>query len=91
MPYKSCKDFVAPLQSGDKLEFKVGDASAGSFSVSELPDNDAVLLLVCHRHDTVSTAMSFESHVFGNLENAQVYVYIFIYSYTYIPQTEPAL
>lgn len=74
MPYKACRDLATHLMSGDKLEFKVGDASAGSFSVSELPDNDAVLLLVCHRHDTVSTAMSFESHVFGNLENAQVAV-----------------
>merc|ERR1719281_1716526 len=51
MAYKSCKDFMAPMQSGDKLEFKVGDASAGTFSVSDLPNNDAVLLLVIHRHD----------------------------------------
>merc|ERR1719458_1840293 len=72
MPYKACKDFVSPLKSGDKLEFKVGDASAGTFSVSDLPNNDAVLLLVIHRHDTLSTAVSFESHVFANLLNAQV-------------------
>jgi len=72
MRYKKCKDFVAPLKSGDKLEFKVGDASAGTFSVSDLPNNDAVLLLVIHRHDTLSTAVSFESHVFANLMNAQV-------------------
>jgi len=72
MHYKTCKDFVAPLISGDKLEFKVGDASAGSFSVSDLPNNDAVLLLVIYRHDTLSTAVSFESHVFAKLENAQV-------------------
>merc|ERR1719506_1884597 len=62
MPYKACKDFMAPLQAGDKLEFKVGGASAGTFSVSDLPNNDAVLLLVIHRHDTLSTAVSFESH-----------------------------
>merc|ERR1719497_298043 len=62
MPYKSCR------------EFKVGDANAGSFSVSELPNNDAVLLLVVHRHDTVSTAVSFESHVFANLLNSQIAV-----------------
>jgi len=72
MHYKTCKDFLAPLRSGDKLEFKVGDASAGTFSVSDLPNNDAVLLLVIHRHDTLSTAVSFESHVFASLENAQV-------------------
>jgi len=72
MPYKACKDFMSPLKAGDKLEFKIGDASAGTFSVSDLPNNDAVLLLVIHRHDTLSTAVSFESHVFANLLNAQV-------------------
>lgn len=74
MGYKSCKDFLAPLKSGDKLEFKIGDASAGTFAVSDLPNNDAVLLLIIHRHDQVSTAVSFESHVFANLLNAQVAV-----------------
>merc|ERR1719478_285301 len=74
MRYKSCKDFPAPLKAGDKLEFKIGDASAGTFAVSDLPTNDAVLLLIVHRHDQVSTAVSFESHVFANLLNAQVAV-----------------
>merc|ERR1719178_663317 len=74
MAYKSCRDFPAPLQAGDKLEFKVGDATAGTFAVSDLPNNDAVLLLVIHRHDTVSTAVSFESHVFANLANPQIVV-----------------
>lgn len=74
MNYKSCKDFLAPMKAGDKLEFKIGDASAGTFAVSDLPNNDAVLLLIIHRHDTVSTAVSFESHVFANLMNAQVAV-----------------
>lgn len=72
MPYKTCMDFLTPMKAGDKLEFKVGDANAGTFSVSDLPNNDAVLLLVIHRHDTLSTAVSFESHVFANLLNAQV-------------------
>jgi len=72
MPYKTCRDFTTPLTVGDKLEFKVGDANAGTFSVSDLPNNDAVLFLVIHRHDTLSTAVSFESHVFANLLNAQV-------------------
>lgn len=72
MLYKSCRDFVTPLTSGDKLEFKVGDSSAGTFSVSDLPDNDAILLLVIHRHDTASSAVAFESHVFATLFNAQV-------------------
>merc|ERR1719206_544593 len=74
MAYKSCKDFQPQLKGGDKLEFKIGDATAGTFAVSDLPSNDAVLLLIVHRHDQISTAVSFESHVFANLENAQVAV-----------------
>lgn len=74
MHYRTCKDFVSQLKSGDKLEFKVGDATAGTFAVSDLPQNDAVLLLVIHRHDTISTAVSFQSHIFANLDNAEVVV-----------------
>lgn len=74
MPYKACEEFAAPLKAGDKIDFRVGDASAGTFSVSDLPNNDAVLMLLIHRHDTLSTAVSFESHVFANLLNAQIAV-----------------
>jgi len=74
LAYKDCSEFAPKLQEGDKLEFKIGDASAGTFSVGELPANDAVLLLVIHRHDTLSTAVSFESHMYSNLASAQVAV-----------------
>lgn len=74
MPYKSCRDFKTSLKDGDKLEFKVGDLTAGTFAISELPSNDAVLMLVIHRHDVASSAVAFESHVFSNLQNAQVAV-----------------
>mmetsp|Transcript_25841 Transcript_25841/g.74705 ORF Transcript_25841/g.74705 Transcript_25841/m.74705 type:complete len:274 (+) Transcript_25841:51-872(+) len=72
MAYKDCRDFSVPLLSGDRLEFKVGELSAGTFAISDLPNNDALLLLVIHRHDTLSTAVAFESHVFANLLNAQI-------------------
>jgi len=74
MPYKSCAEFQPQIKAGDKIDFKVGDASAGTFSISDLPNNDAVLLLAIYRHDTLSTAVSFESHVFSNLVNAQIAV-----------------
>lgn len=74
MAYKKCGEFAPTLKAGDKIDFKVGDSSAGSFSVSELPENDAILMLVIYRHDTLSTAVSFESHVFSNLVNAQIAV-----------------
>merc|ERR1719375_2727326 len=74
MSYKTCRDFEVELTPGDKLIFKVGEANAGTFSVSDMPNNDAVLLLIISRHDTLSTAVSFESHVYANLLNAQVAV-----------------
>ena len=74
MPYKTCKDFETALHPGDKLVFKVGKSNAGTFAVSDLPNNDAVLMLVIYRHDTLSTAVSFESHVYAALLNAQVAV-----------------
>lgn len=74
MPYKECGEFAPSLKAGDKIDFKVGDSSAGSFSIAELPSNDAVMLLVIYRHDTQSTAVSFESHVFSNLINSQIAV-----------------
>lgn len=70
--YKSCADFATPLVAGDKLEFKLGNSLAGTFSISDLPNNDAILLLIIHRHDTLTNAVAFESHVFANLLNAQV-------------------
>lgn len=74
MRYKSCQDFQAPRQVGDRLDFKIGDAKTGTFSVSDLPGSDATLLLVVYRHDTRTTAVAFESHVFATLGNAQVAV-----------------
>lgn len=72
LPYKACHDFAAPLKAGDKLEIKVGEVTTGTFAVSELPASDAVLLLVVQRHDALSTAVSFESHIFANREGPQV-------------------
>lgn len=74
LAYKKCGQYSPSMKPGDKIDFKVGDSSAGSFSVSELPSNDAVMLLVIYRHDTLSTAVSFESHVFSNLINSQIAV-----------------
>mmetsp|Transcript_49928 Transcript_49928/g.79010 ORF Transcript_49928/g.79010 Transcript_49928/m.79010 type:complete len:274 (+) Transcript_49928:58-879(+) len=74
LAYKACQEYVKKLKEGDKLDFRVGDSSAGTFSVSELPENDAVLLLVIYRHDAHSTAVAFESHIFSNLVNSQIAV-----------------
>jgi hypothetical protein len=72
--YKECQESDAAVKQGDKLEFRFNGAEAGTFSIGELPQNDAILLLMITRHDTVSSAVSFESHVFANLANSQVAV-----------------
>lgn len=72
--YKACQDFQVSLEAGDKLEFKVGDVSAGTFAVNEIPSSGGVLLLVIHRHDTHSTAVTFESHAFAAHAGPQVAV-----------------
>jgi len=74
LEYKMCGDFSSQLMAGARLKFRVGDANAGTFVISDLPNNDAVLLLVIHRHDTLSSAVAFRSHVFANLLNAQIAV-----------------
>jgi len=74
MKYKNCRQFNIQLLMGDKLQFKVGDQNVGTFAVASMPENDAILLLVISRHDTLSTAVSFESHIFANLLNAQLAV-----------------
>eukprot|EP00746_Dinoflagellata_sp_MGD_P013982 gnl/MRDRNA2_/MRDRNA2_130439_c0_seq1.p1 gnl/MRDRNA2_/MRDRNA2_130439_c0~~gnl/MRDRNA2_/MRDRNA2_130439_c0_seq1.p1 ORF type:complete len:259 (-),score=68.06 gnl/MRDRNA2_/MRDRNA2_130439_c0_seq1:56-832(-) len=79
LAYKSCEDFKYDLKSGDKLDFKYDGSEAGSFTITDLPQNDATLLLVIHRHDVNSATVSFESHVFASLANAQIAV---IDSYT---------
>eukprot|EP00419_Tripos_fusus_P001780 CAMPEP_0172689530 /NCGR_PEP_ID=MMETSP1074-20121228/23221_1 /TAXON_ID=2916 /ORGANISM="Ceratium fusus, Strain PA161109" /LENGTH=194 /DNA_ID=CAMNT_0013509355 /DNA_START=234 /DNA_END=818 /DNA_ORIENTATION=+ len=88
MPYKTCNEFVTQLKPGDKLEFKIGDGNGGTFSVSDLPNNNAVLFVVIHRHDTLSTAVAFESHVFASLQNAQLAV---IDTYRGTAKSEPLI
>lgn len=72
LPYKECKDLNTDLKGGDKIEFKFDGNEAGTFSIGDLPQNDATLLLMIARHDATSSAVAFESHVFANLANSQV-------------------
>lgn len=75
LPYKECAEFDPKLSEGAKIDFKALDSTViGTFTVSSLPQNDATLLMVVYRHDAVSTAVSFESHVFADSEQAQVTV-----------------
>lgn len=72
--YKSCGEYPMTLKQGSNLDFKVGETTVGTFTINALPDNDAILQLVVFRHDAASSAVSFESHVFANLQAPQVAV-----------------
>lgn len=74
MTYKTCREFEPQLHAGDRIDFRFQAASAGTFVVKDLPNTDAVLMLVIYRHSAKNTAVAFESHVFANLLNAQVAV-----------------
>lgn len=74
LSYKSCQELTPRMKAGDRLNFKMGNINAGSFAVTDLPNNDAMLVLVVYRHNTLSTAVAFESHIFANLINGQIAV-----------------
>jgi len=74
LAYRSCGEFWPELHADDEIDFKVDGTSAGTFTISDLPQNDAVLLMVIYRHSVTSTAVAFESHVFANLESPQIAV-----------------
>lgn len=74
LAYKACEDYTPPIQSGDRVDFKAGSDSAGTFTISGLPVGDATLLLIIFRHDEVSTTAAFASHAFPHSEATQVAV-----------------
>ncbi|CAE8601213.1 unnamed protein product [Polarella glacialis] len=72
MKYKECREFSEPLAPNDRLEVQLNKMGLGTFSISDLPATDAVLLFVVGRNDVLSAAASFESHVFTPSRSAQV-------------------
>jgi len=74
LAYKDCAEFSPKLAAGAKLDFKVAESTVGTFTIAELPQSDAVLFMAIFRHDSTSTAVSFESHVFSSNEQPQVAV-----------------
>ncbi|CAJ1401904.1 unnamed protein product [Effrenium voratum] len=72
LEYKSCFEYTGDMRSGDNVNFKVAGLGSGSFTIDDLPKEDAVLVLVVRRHDKASMAVSFTSHVFARLSGPQV-------------------
>jgi len=63
--FQECRPIVGRVQSKDKLDFVVADSGIqGTFEIGELPDTDAMLLLVVEKRDDKTTLMSFQSFAF---------------------------
>lgn len=72
--YKDCITWSnVGLTFGKHLDFKVGDGSAGTLVVSDLPWINAVVAVVVY--DLQNLAGSFESQVFEDMDASQVAVF----------------
>eukprot|EP00413_Alexandrium_margalefii_P025035 CAMPEP_0204564558 /NCGR_PEP_ID=MMETSP0661-20131031/34957_1 /ASSEMBLY_ACC=CAM_ASM_000606 /TAXON_ID=109239 /ORGANISM="Alexandrium margalefi, Strain AMGDE01CS-322" /LENGTH=296 /DNA_ID=CAMNT_0051572211 /DNA_START=60 /DNA_END=946 /DNA_ORIENTATION=+ len=70
--YKSCREVKTVLKEGDRLDFKLGNASVGIFKATGIPENKASLLLVPHRRYSGSLSAAFESHAFADTGSPQL-------------------
>lgn len=65
IPYKECRYVSSHVLPHDKLDFVMKETGIeGTFEVGDLPDNDAVLLLVLERRDSTSQLVNFQSFAF---------------------------
>eukprot|EP00933_Yihiella_yeosuensis_P031921 TRINITY_DN25518_c0_g1_i1.p1 TRINITY_DN25518_c0_g1~~TRINITY_DN25518_c0_g1_i1.p1 ORF type:complete len:263 (-),score=38.81 TRINITY_DN25518_c0_g1_i1:65-853(-) len=75
LSYKDCRDLSDQVKEGDKIDFKVDGAIVGAFTLSDLPDYNAVLLLLVHKRGLGSDTASFVTHSFRRrAKEAQVVV-----------------
>jgi len=74
LKYKECREFSMPLAEGDQLDFKAESTDVGTFYATGLPKASASLLLIPHRRDSHSVAISFESHAIADLQSPQIAV-----------------
>eukprot|EP00930_Biecheleria_cincta_P086767 TRINITY_DN76019_c0_g1_i1.p1 TRINITY_DN76019_c0_g1~~TRINITY_DN76019_c0_g1_i1.p1 ORF type:complete len:269 (+),score=75.79 TRINITY_DN76019_c0_g1_i1:66-872(+) len=75
MGYKECRKFELSIKKGDKFKFQTGNKStSGVFTVWDVPECDAVLVLVPHKRAGAEEEVSFLSHAFCPAKTAQVAV-----------------
>jgi len=66
--FQECRYTPSKVQAQDRLDFDLRDAEVrGTFEVGDLPNSDAVLLLVLEKRDA-SPMMSFKSFAFPSAE-----------------------
>lgn len=65
LPFQDCRYVSSDVHSKDKLDFVFeGSGIQGTFEVEELPESDALLLLVVERRDATSPLAAFKSLAF---------------------------
>lgn len=76
LDYKSCHDYKAHLAVEEVVTFKDASKDVGSFTITELPRSDGVLLLVATQSakDAGERNISFRSHIYQSLRNSQLAV-----------------
>merc|ERR1719217_1623772 len=63
--FQECRYVAKEVLAKDKVDFEIESAGIqGTFEVGDLPDSDAVLLLVMQKRDGHSALMSFQSFAF---------------------------
>ncbi|CAK0843494.1 unnamed protein product [Prorocentrum cordatum] len=73
--YKACKEIVLELADNERIDFKLGGLSVGTFHVGNLPFAPTSLLLVPYRKGNSTMAATFYSHAFSvSQENSQLAV-----------------
>lgn len=64
--YRQCRELSVDLQEGERLDFKSGGLSVGTFHATGIPRTPASLLLIPHRRGNKTLAAVFDSHVFSD-------------------------
>ncbi|CAK0906237.1 unnamed protein product [Prorocentrum cordatum] len=65
LPYKACKELVLELADSERIDFRLGGLSVGTFHVGNLPFAPTSLLLVPYRRGNGTMAATFYSHAFS--------------------------
>jgi hypothetical protein len=76
LKYKQCKDIVLDLQEDERIDFKLGGLSVGTFHATHLPFVASSLVLVPYKKSNGTMSATFASHTFGPVSSDKAQVAI---------------
>lgn len=74
--YKQCKLLALELREGERLDFKLGGLSVGTFHATHLPFVASSLVLVPYKKGNGTMSATFASHTFGPVSSDKAQVAI---------------